>query len=147
VISADEILVVDDALEGERPADDVVVVDGGVDVAQTSDDAVSGDAVLDALDSYASKQDAAIADLAGDLAGVHDDVRALSKTLDANAEADSTDTVVVLSDSQWSELRDAWGWCKGGFSVALFLVLVCTLVVSCLLGNRLWAAFVEGWRR
>ena len=146
MISADEILVVDDALEGERPVDDVVVVDDGANVAQTSEDALSVD-VLDALESYSSKQDAAIADLAGDLAGVHDDVRALAKTLDEGAKADSTDTVVVLSDSQWSELRDAWGWCKGGFSVALFLVLVCTLVVSCLLGNRLWAAFVEGWRR
>ena len=146
MIIADDILVVDDAPEGVRPSDDVVVVDDGTNVAQTSDDAVSVD-VLDALDSYASKQDAAIADLAGDLAGVHDDVRALAKTLDSNAKADSTDTVVVLSDSQWAEVRDAWGWCKGGFSVALFLVLVCTLVVSCLLGNRLWAAFVEGWRR
>lgn len=146
MISADEILVVDDALEGVRPADDVVVVDDGTNVAQTSEDALSVD-VLDALESYSSKQDAAIADLAGDLAGVHDDVRALAKTLDEGAQADSTDTVVVLSDSQWSEVRDAWGWCKGGFSVALFLVLVCTLVVSCLLGNRLWAAFVEGWRR
>lgn len=146
MITADDILVVDDVVEGVRPSDDVVVVDDDVDVAQTSDDAVSID-VLDALESYSRKQDAAIADLAGDLAGVHDDVRLLSKTLDANAKADSTDTVVVLSDSQWSELRDAWGWCKGGFSVALFLVLVCTLVVSCLLGNRLWAAFVEGWRR
>lgn len=146
MITADDILVIDDSSEGVRPADDVVIVDDGSNVAQTSDDAVSVD-VLDALDSYASKQDAAIADLAGDLAGVHDDVMALTKTLDANAKADSTDTVVVLSDSQWSEVRDAWGWCKGGFSVALFLVLVCTLVVSCLLGNRLWAAFVEGWRR
>ena len=146
MISADEILVVDDALEGVRPADDVFVVDDGVDVAQTSEDALSVD-VLDALESYSSKQDVAIADLAGDLAGVHDDVRALAKTLDEGAKADSSNTVVVLSDSQWSEIRDAWGWCKGGFSVALFLVLVCTLVVSCLLGNRLWAAFVEGWRR
>lgn len=147
MISADDILVVDDASEGVRPADDVVLVDDGVDVAQTNDDSLSGDAVLDALESYSSKQDAAIADLAGDLAGVHDDVQALVKTLDEGAKADSTGTVVVLSDSQWSEVRDAWGWCKGGFSVALFLVLVCTLVVSCLLGNRLWAAFVEGWRR
>lgn len=147
MVSADDILVVDDAVEGVRPADDVVVVDDGVDVAQTTDDSLSGDAVLDALESYSSKQDAAMADLAGDLAGVHDDVRALAKTLDSNAKADSTDTVVVLNDSQWAEVRDAWGWCKGGFSVALFLVLVCTLVVSCLLGNRLWAAFVEGWRR
>ena len=146
MITSDEILVVDDSIGVERPSDDVVVVDDGVDLAQTSEDAVSVD-VLDALESYSSKQDAAIADLAGDLAGVHDDVRALAKTLDEGSKVDSTDTVVLLSDSQWSEVRDAWGWCKGGFSVALFLVLVCTLVVSCLLGNRLWAAFVEGWRR
>ena len=146
MFTSDEILDVVDASEGERPADDLVVVDDGVDVAQTSEDAVSVD-VLDAIESYATKQDAAIADLAGDLAGVHDDVLSLSKTLEAGSKADSTDTVVVLTDSQWSEVRDAWGWCKGGFSVALYLALLCSLLLAALLGCRLWTAFSEGWRQ
>lgn len=64
---------------------------------------------------------------------------------DENAEG--ANTIVMLDDGQWSEVREAWGWCKSGFSLALFFLVVSTLMVSALLGTRLWDAFSEGWRR
>lgn len=65
---------------------------------------------------------------------------------DENVE-NANSAVILLDDGQWSEVREAWGWCKSGFSLALFLLVVCTLMVSALLGTRLWDAFSEGWRR
>ena len=55
--------------------------------------------------------------------------------------------VVVLDAEQWSDVQRCWQWAKGGLSACLFLALVCTLLVAALLGNRLWAAFSQGWRR
>lgn len=65
---------------------------------------------------------------------------------DENVE-NANSALILLDDGQWSELREAWGWCKSGFSLALFLLVVCTLMVSAMLGTRLWDAFSEGWRR
>lgn len=78
-------------------------------------------------------------------------VRALSSGSSADEGDENVESansaVILLDDGQWSEVREAWGWCKSGFSLALFLLVVSTLMVSAMLGTRLWDAFSEGWRR
>lgn len=94
------------------------------------------------LDGVSSKVDG----LTDDAAGLASDVAAVRSAVDELGESTASEGVVVIDDAQWREMQDAWGWCKQGLSVAVFLVLVLTLLVAAVLGNRLWAAMSEGWR-
>lgn len=75
-------------------------------------------------------------------------VSALSGKLDDLAEVVESEgnTVVVLDSGQWQDIQRCWGWTKNAAGVALFLVLVTTLLVSALLGSRIWDTFTKGWR-
>lgn len=137
-------------------SDEPIVVDDvtqPVDVV-TLDDAAS--LVGDALGSYDSAVDARYQDLSADLAGLSASVSALADSQDlttkqvsklASSSPDSTATyVVALSSEQWDTVRECWVLAKTGGALALFLALVCTLLVAALLGSRLWSAFSKGWR-
>lgn len=88
--------------------------------------------------------------LRGDIDALGDKVVSLESGIRALTSDDAADTdacaVVVLDSSQWQEVREAWGWCKPGISLMLYLAMVVTLLVAALLGTRLWSAFTKGWR-
>lgn len=73
-----------------------------------------------------------------------DNNRILAKLSDR--ESGSQVTTVAIADNQWQEMRQSWLWAKSAASVALFLCLVVTCLVSAMLGTRLWSAFSKGWR-
>lgn len=119
----------------------------------------SGTASVEVADSSASEPVVAVDDsLRDELHELGDKVDHLESGIRAFSSGSSADegdenvedansAVILLDDGQWSEVREAWGWCKSGFSLALFLLVVSTLMVSAMLGTRLWDAFSEGWRR
>lgn len=88
--------------------------------------------------------------LRGEIRALGDKVVDLESSVLADSEGDTVNevasTVVVLDSAQWEEVRDAWGWCKPGISLMLYLTMVVTLLVAALLGTRLWNAFSKGWR-
>lgn len=86
---------------------------------------------------------AKVDELAANTAGVASDVVALRTAVESGG---AESTVVLVDSAQWEEMRESWAWLKQGFSVALFLVLVVTLLVAALFGNRLWQAMSTGWR-
>lgn len=134
----------------------VVVLDQNVDGAYevvTLDDAIT--LVGDSVSAYDSAVDARYQALADSLASISSDVAAVAdsqamtaKQVSKLAGASDGDSsyVVVLDDTQWETVRDCWVWAKSGLSISLFLLLVCTLLVAAVLGNRLWTAFSQGWR-
>lgn len=86
---------------------------------------------------------AKVDELAANTEGVASDVVALRTAVESGG---AESTVVLVDSSQWEEMRESWAWLKQGFSVVLFLVLVITLLVAALFGNRLWQAMATGWR-
>lgn len=64
----------------------------------------------------------------------------------ADDVAKTSTGVVVISDNQWKTMQECWGWAKNCAAVALFLVLVATLLVAGLFGSKLWDHFSKGWR-
>lgn len=124
---------------------DVMPIDTSLEVVE---DAVSAEVDV-ALDP-SNDQSEVLRQINDRLDGLNAGLVALQDDVAAGAAADedseTSSSVVVLDSTQWEEVREAWGWCKSGFSIALFLVLVCTLLVAALFGNRLWAAFSKGWR-
>lgn len=134
---------VTEIVEGDVPSDALPVqqqepVDYQhiADIVSAEVDAALGEVGIDALSSK-------VDELAADTAGVASDVVALRTAVESEGSAS---TVVLVDATQWEEMRESWEWLKQGFSVALFLVLVVTLLVAALFGNRLWQAMATGWR-
>ena len=98
--------------------------------------------VSEGMREHADTQSASVDDLARSV-----DALVASQATEGDTSAGDGPVTVVLSDAQWAEMRDAWMFAKGGMQVCLYLALVCTLLVASLLGNRLWSAFSQGWRR
>lgn len=136
MLSESEIVAIDESSSVEQlPIEPVQVID---------DESMDREPVQ----STSVEQLMAIEDLGRRIDALGDGVQALAAGNTDDDEVATADVVVMeLSDGQWQELRESWGWCKAGFSVALFLGLVCTLLVAALFGNRLWSAFSKGWRR
>lgn len=65
--------------------------------------------------------------------------------LQVQAESGTSGTVTV-DDTQWQSLVDTLTVVSDSASISLFLSLVCTCLVSAILGTRLFAVFSEGWR-
>lgn len=105
------------------------------------------DEVVSVLGEVAAGDDAQVseglADVSAKLDSLSSDVRSLG---DSGNAGDDVTYVVALSDEQWQTARDCWVWAKSGFSVALFLLLLSTLLIASVLGSRLWDTFSAGWR-
>lgn len=105
------------------------------------------DEVVSVLGEVASGDDAQVseglADVSAKLDSLSSDVRALGDSGDGGEDVTYT---VMLTDEQWQTARDCWLWAKSGFSVALFLLLLSTLLIASVLGSRLWDTFSAGWR-
>lgn len=136
MLSESEIVAIDESSSVEQlPIEPVQVID---------DESMDREPVQ----STSVDQLMAIEDLGRRIDALGDGVQALAAGNTDDDEVATADVVVMeLSDGQWQEIRESWGWCKAGFSVALFLALVCTLLVAAIFGNRLWSAFSKGWRR
>lgn len=134
---------VTEVVQGDVPSDDLPVqqqepVDYQhiADIVGAEVDAAMGEV---GFDDVAAKVD----ELAANTAGVASDVDALRTAVESGG---AESTVVLVDSAQWAEMQESWAWLKQGFSVALFLVLVVTLLVAALFGNRLWQAMATGWR-
>lgn len=105
---------------------------------------------FDAQDAQISEVGGAVVALGDRLDEVSQQVQEVGSKVEQSATVikASSDgvTYVALNDDQWAEVQSCWGWAKSCASFGLFLVLVCTLIVSALLGSRLWSAFSKGWR-
>lgn len=118
---------------------DVLPVDTSLEVSTDAVEPVD-DGNVEALETITMRLDG----LDAGLVALSD---AVSQGSGSDEDTEVTASVVVLDSTQWEDVREAWGWCKTGFSVALYFVVLCTLLVAALLGTRLWATFAEGWRR
>lgn len=70
-------------------------------------------------------------------------IDALSLTVQSDNSAGST---VLVDDTQWQEVVSGVQTIQETASLALFLSLLLLCVVSAILGTRLFAVLVEGWR-
>lgn len=134
---------VTEVLQGDVPSDalpeqqqEPVDYQHIADIVSAEVDAALGEVGIDALSSK-------VDELAASAQGVASDVVALRTAVESEGSAS---TVVLVDATQWEEMRESWEWLKQGFSVALFLVLVVTLLVAAMFGNRLWQAMATGWR-
>lgn len=134
---------VTEVVQGEVPSDALPVQQQEPVDYQHIADIVGAevDAALGEVGIYALG--AKVDELAANTEGVASDVVALRTAVESGG---AESTVVLVDSSQWEEMRESWAWLKQGFSVALFLVLVVTLLVAALFGNRLWQAMATGWR-
>ena len=98
--------------------------------------------VSEGMREHADTQSASVDDLARSV-----DALVAAQAAEGDTSVGDGPVTVVMSDTQWAEMREAWLFAKGGMQVCLYLALVCTLLVASLLGNRLWSAFSQGWRR
>lgn len=125
---------------------DVLPVDSSLEVV----DEGTANADIDVVMDPRNDQSDVLQQISDRLDGLNAGLVALQDGVAEGASADedseTSSSVVVLDSVQWEEVREAWGWCKGGFSLLLFLSLVCTLLVAALFGNRMWSAFSKGWR-
>lgn len=115
----------------------------------TLDDAreLVDDAVKQVTDGYDQKRDAAYQDIANKLVTLEDnDKKILENSSQTKTGSGTTATVCVLEQTQYEALEYCYHYAQGAAGVLLFLMLVNTLMVAALFGNRLWAAFSEGWR-
>lgn len=124
---------------------DVLPIDTSLEVVEDVESA-EVDVALDP----SNDQSEVLRQINGRLDGLNADLVALqdgvAEVASADEDSETSSSVVVLDSTQWEEVREAWGWCKAGFSLLLFLSLVCTLLVAALFGNRMWTAFSKGWR-
>lgn len=97
--------------------------------------------VSDGMREHVDTQSASVVDLARSV-----DSLVASKAAEGDYTVADGTVTVVISDTQWAEMRESWLYAKGVMQVSLYLALVCTLLVASLLGNRLWSAFSKGWR-
>lgn len=125
---------------------DVLPVDSSLEVVGDE----TGDADIDVALDPSNDQSEVLRQISGRLDGLNEGLVALQDGVaegsSADEDSETSSSVVVLDSTQWEEVREALGWCKAGFSVLLFLSLVCTLLVAALFGNRMWSAFSKGWR-
>ena len=102
--------------------------------------------ILDGLETVSQQLVGSMDSLSGEVALLGEKVDSASAANDAKGS--EVQTVSVVLDSSLQERFDSYEvWMHSSFGVLLFLSLVCTLLVASLLGNRLWSAFSEGWRR
>lgn len=149
----------EDTVQDVTPTDAPVVSDTTADNARLVEDAANRAVSLQSETVSKGLQDVQGAISEGDektsaqLDGIAATLDSESQTLDAMlvklGESKSTDTTntVMIDNAQWAEMRESWLWAKSCAGVALFLVLVCVLIVSSIFGNRLWTAFSKGWRK
>ena len=125
---------------------EVVSVD---DVAKIVDDATSS-AGSEAVEAIGSE----VAEVSGKVDSVGDYVAGIDARLakveegfvTLGAQSDDGANAVMLTDDQWLEMQQAWGWAKSCASFGVFLLLVCVLLVAANFGSKLWSTFVAGWR-
>lgn len=101
------------------------------------------------LDEYSLARSSDVQTISQKLDTVSAGVASVGQKADGISAALSSDAapVVVIDGGQWSEMQDAWLWCKSGMQVGLFLVLLLSLCCAAMLGSRLWSAFSKGWRK
>ena len=141
VVSDDEVM---DAPAEDEQTQDEQTHDEREQVQQVADLETVSQVVEESVRRGVEGSDDEQLSMLGDLA-VKVDGLASSRGDEGSSQSGSY--VVVLDDGQWADVQRCWQWAKGGLSACLFLALVCTLLVAALLGNRLWAAFSQGWRR
>ena len=149
----------EDTVQDVTPTDAPVVSDTTADNARLVEDAANRAVSSQSETVTKGLQDVQNAISDGDektsaqLDGIAATLDSESQTLDAMlvklGESKSTDTTntVMIDNAQWSEMRESWLWAKSCAGVALFLGLVCVLLVSAIFGNKLWTAFSKGWRK
>lgn len=102
--------------------------------------------ILNGLETVSQQLVGSMDALSGEVAVLGEKVDSASAANDAKGS--EVQTVSVVLDSSLQERFDSYEiWLHSSFGVLLFLSLVCTLLVASLLGNRLWNAFSEGWKR
>lgn len=104
---------------------------------------------LDVIDGYEQKRDSAYKDIAEKLVTLDENDKKLLENTSSSAKSANEQTVYVckLEQTQYEALDYCYHYAQGAASVMLFLLLVNTLMVSALFGNRLWASFSKGWRK
>lgn len=124
---------------------EVVELDEALDeVVQVYEERISdSDQAWDSIAHSVEDLGSAVSTLSGQVTDLSGDVRLLSEPSDSS---ESVVYSVALSESQWAEMQQAWGWAKSCGSVVLFLCLVSTLITCAILGSHLWNHFSRGWR-
>ena len=131
----------DESAAASRKSGDAVTLDDARDLANQT---------LDVIDGYENKRDTAYKDIADKLVTLDDnDKKILENTSKDATKSGAEQTVYVckLEQTQYDALDYCYHYAQGAASVMLFLLLVNTLMVSALFGNRLWASFSKGWRK
>lgn len=88
------------------------------------------------LGGYAASEDAR-------LNAIETDLRSLSLAAQADG---GTDGVVLVDETQWETVTAHMDYIKQSLSVQLFLFLLVLVVLSAVLGTRIWSTISEGWR-
>ena len=131
----------DEPVASSRKSADAVTLDDARDLANQT---------LDVIDGYENKRDSAYKDIADKLVVLDENDKKLLENTSKDATksgAEQTVYVCKLEQTQYEALDYCYHYAQGAASVMLFLLLVNTLMVSALFGNRLWASFSKGWRK
>lgn len=117
--------------------------------AQTQNTTLTDTQLRAVLDEYAYARSADVQSLSTKVDTISQAVASDGQKIDSlsTAVAENSASTVTIDAGQWQEMRESWLYCKSGIQVGLFLVLVLSLIVAALFGNRLWSAFAKGWRK